>query len=417
MPMRPVLSANFDSHVGNVPFIGLSALLRRSLAGEDVSELGAGLIERVQQHNDLYALLDLSTVLQLHYQREAGLTVLAEAVKARLLYRVKQARSAGALRMLVLKAPGDLMSNTPVECLLDELEITLDVLYVSPGVAIPGVLPDHDLLLVAVGESDENQPILVQLAEALGNWPRPVLNLPARVSRLARHIACELLGSVPGVIMPSTVRVDREHLQQIADGRVQIGAVLEAGAFPLIVRPVGSHAGSGLVKLEQPAEIDAYLAQHPQSQFYVARFFNYASPDGLFRKYRVVMVAGRPFVCHMGISQHWVVHYPYEEMIAHPSRRAEEQQIMASFDEGMGRRHQAAFDVLQQRVGLDYWGMDCAETADGELLIFEVTSAMVIHAMDRIDVFPYKQAQMKTVFSAFHRMLKQTARAAANPIV
>jgi len=37
--------------------------------------------------------------------------------------------------------------------------------------------------------------------------------------------------------------------------------------------------------------------------------------------------------------------------------------------------------------------------------------------MDRIDVFPYKQAQMKTVFSAFHRMLKQTARAAANPIV
>ena len=40
MPMRPVLSVTFESHVGDVPFIGLSALLRRSFAGEDVSALG-----------------------------------------------------------------------------------------------------------------------------------------------------------------------------------------------------------------------------------------------------------------------------------------------------------------------------------------------------------------------------------------
>lgn len=409
MPMSPVLSANFDSHIGHVPFMGVSALLRKAFAGGDVSELGASLIERVQQHNDLYALLDLSTVLQLHYQRETGLTVLAEAVKSQSLYRVAQARSTGALRMLVLKAPGDLMSNTPVECLLEELDITVDVLYVGQGMAWPAVLPEHDLLLVAVGESDENQPILTELNESLRDWPRPVLNLPARVSRLARNVACELLGDVPGVAMPATVRVGREYLQQIADGSAQVAAFLEGGEFPLILRPVGSHAGSGLVKVEQPEEIEAYLAQHPQTQFYVARFCNYASPDGLFRKYRVVMVDGRPFVCHMGISQHWMVHYPYEEMIAHASRRGEEQGVMETFDAGMARRHQAAFEMLQQRVGLDYWGMDCAETANGELLIFEVTSAMVIHAMDPIDLFPYKQAQMKTVFAAFHRMLERTA--------
>ncbi len=68
MPMRPVLSADFDSHVGHVPFMGVAALLRTAFAGGDVSELGAQLIERAQ-HNDQYALLDLSTVLQLHYQR------------------------------------------------------------------------------------------------------------------------------------------------------------------------------------------------------------------------------------------------------------------------------------------------------------------------------------------------------------
>jgi glutathione synthase/RimK-type ligase-like ATP-grasp enzyme len=413
MPMRPVLSADFESHLSQAPFMGVSTLLRKAFAGGDVSELGASLIERAQQHNDLYALLDLSTVLQLHYQREAGLAVLAEALKGQALYRVAQAGSATALRLLVLKAPGDLMSNTPVECLLEEFEITVDVLYVSvdvrTGAGLPAVLPEHDVLLVAVGESDENQALLAHLAESLAAWPRPVLNLPDRVSRLSRQVASARLGDVPGVAMPSTVRVDRESLQQIADGRAGIETFLPGGAFPLILRPVGSHAGNGLVKVEQAAEIEAYLAEHAHSQFYLARFFNYASADGLFRKYRVVLVAGRPFICHMGISQHWMVHYPYEEMIAHASRRGEEQQAMETFNQGMALRHQAAFAMLQQRVGLDYWGMDCAETATGELLIFEVASAMVIHAMDRVDLFPYKQTQMKSVFAAFYRMLEQAA--------
>ncbi len=338
---------------------------------------------------------------------------MAEALKTQALYRVAQAHAPGALRLLALKAPGDLMSNTPFECLLEEFDMTVDVLYVQAGAGLPAMLPEHDVLLVAVGESDQNRPLLAELAEALAAWPKPVLNAPARVACLARDRACALLGGLPGVVMPRTVRLARAALQQLADGSAPVAALLADGAFPLILRPVGSHAGSGLEKVEQPAEVAAYLARHAEAQFYVARFFNYASPDGLFRKYRVVMVAGRPYVCHMGISQHWMVHYPYEEMLAHASRRAEEQQAMATFGEGLGQRHQAAWAALQQQIGLDYWGMDCAETADGRLLIFEVTSAMVIHAMDRVDIFPYKQTQMKTVFTAFHRMLEHAARAAA----
>jgi len=351
-------------------------------------------------------------VLQLHYQRDSALIVLGEALKAQVLFRLRQGRNPGALRMLILKAHGDLMSNTPVECLLDEFDLTLDVLYVGPDLAWPEVLPDHDVLLVAVGESDQNRPLLEHLSEALAEWPRPVLNPPAHVGRLARDAASARLEGMPGVVMPRTVRVTRSALQQLADGTLEVGALLAQGAFPLIVRPLGTHAGAGLAKVEGPAQVARYLQEHAQDQFYLARFFNYASPDGLFRKYRVVMVAGRPYLCHMGISQHWMVHYPYDEMMAHESRRGEEQAAMAGFEQGLAARHSAAFAALQAAMGLDYWGMDCAETADGKLLVFEVTSAMVIHAMDRVDFFPYKQAQMHSVFKAFHEMLEHTARAA-----
>jgi hypothetical protein len=54
-------------------------------------------------------------------------------------------------------------------------------------------------------------------------------------------------------------------------------------------------------------------------------------------------------------------------------------------------------------------GIDCAETQDGELLIFEVDSNMVVHAFDPVDVYPYKQPQMQKVFAAFRAMLIKVA--------
>jgi hypothetical protein len=56
-------------------------------------------------------------------------------------------------------------------------------------------------------------------------------------------------------------------------------------------------------------------------------------------------------------------------------------------------------------MGLDYLGIDCGETSTGELLIFEVDSNMIVHAMDTAEVFPYKQPQMQKVFAAFRTML------------
>ena len=65
-----------------------------------------------------------------------------------------------------------------------------------------------------------------------------------------------------------------------------------------------------------------------------------------------------------------------------------------------------ALAALSDRLGLEYVGIDCGETPEGKLLIFEVDSGMTVHAMDGVDVFPYKQVQMKKVFRAFREMLE-----------
>jgi hypothetical protein len=179
--------------------------------------------------------------------------------------------------------------------------------------------------------------------------------------------------------------------------------------YPYIVRPVGSHAGQGLVKVSDRHELGQYLAGADVAEYYAAPFVDYRSADGLFRKYRIVMIDGRPFACHMGISTEWMVHYPYPEMLAHAERREEEAQLMRTFDSGFAARHAGALRSIAELTGLDYVGFDCAETRDGSLLIFEIATAMVVHDMDDPNMFPYKIPQMRRVFGAFHEMLRRAA--------
>ncbi len=74
---------------------------------------------------------------------------------------------------------------------------------------------------------------------------------------------------------------------------------------------------------------------------------------------------------------------------------------MAGFDDGFARRHAQAFAALHRSVGLDYFGIDCAEAPDGRLLVFEVDTAMIVHDMDDADLFPYKQPAMRRLFDGF----------------
>ena len=97
-------------------------------------------------------------------------------------------------------------------------------------------------------------------------------------------------------------------------------------------------------------------------------------------------------------------------MLESAENRAFEARFMATFDQDFAARHAAAFAGLAERIGLDYFAIDCAETQDGRLLLFEADVAMIVHDMDPPDLFPYKQPQMRKVFDAFQAMLHEAAR-------
>jgi hypothetical protein len=381
------------------PTLGLSALARMVFEGADIQPLFAQLIERAGE-GDAGALMDIATMLLLTGDRD-GLRIQAEALQHQRLYS-RPAPQAGGVRLLALAAAGDTMANTPLDFLLDGSDIELLTLYIDPAQPLPSPLPDHDVAFLAIGESEANRAALGSLEGVTGDWPRPLLNgAPARIAELTRDGVCALMDGAADVVAPATLRLDRLQLARIGQGETgEIG-------LPFIVRPIGSQAGTGLEKIDAAEQISAYLQGRDEPVFYVSPFIDYAGPDGQFRKQRIALIEGKPFVCHLAISPRWMVHYMNAEMIENADNRAEEARFMADFDTGFAVRHRAAFEQLHQRIGLDYFAVDCAETHDGRLLLFEADVAMIVHAMDPPDVFPYKPPQMRKVFDAFQAMVRR----------
>ena len=387
-----------------VPFIGLPDLMRMAMKGIDLTPLGSKLIEYAQQNAQAAeAWLDIATIFQLKQNRDFALTMQREALRLQRVFHQPAQRFPVRVRLLAVFGAGDLMANTPVEFLVEHSDIALDMLYATLDEPIPDALPPYDAIFVAIAESEENRPLLDKVGAWLRTVAVPVFNRPECISRLSRDEVWATYHDIVGVCLPQTVRVSRELLAEWAAGRVPEG--LTEQGFPCIVRPVDSHAGLGLEQLCDGVALAAYLAQHQEPMFFVAPFVDYRGRDGQFRKYRIVLIQGVPHLCHLAISQHWMVHYLNADMLQNPVNRAEEARCMLEFEHSFAMRHAVALSEIARRSGLDYVGIDCAELPDGRLLVFEIDSNMVVHALDPEDIFPYKKPHMQTVFDAFQRML------------
>ena len=114
----------------------------------------------------------------------------------------------------------------------------------------------------------------------------------------------------------------------------------------------------------------------------------------------------------MAIADRWDIWYLNAGMSDDAAKRLEEETFMRTFDFGFARRHATALAGMVERVGLDYFTIDCAENKRGELLIFEADNTAVVHNMDSPAMFPYKPPQMRKIFEAFAAMLLDRAREA-----
>jgi hypothetical protein len=384
--------------------IGMAALTTAAFQGRAPDEL-AGMIERADT-DPIARLLDTSIAYQLAFRRAEALRLQDEALAASQLFRIRrESPSPAGIRLLALMAPGDLMVNTPLDFITNYLDVRLDLLFLMSDRGLPAIVPDHDVMFFAVSESDAA--MLAHMSRLFTSWPRPVLNDPRFLPALARDTLARSLADVPSICSPPTVTVSRDELTSLLRRGGAISDLLPGCGYPILVRPHGSHAGAGLKKIDNANDLASYLLFAFAPSYFATAFVDYRSADGLYRKYRVAFIDRQPYLCHMAVSQNWMVHYLNAGMMESADKRADEAQAMMDFDTTFAARHREAFTALHERLPFDYYSIDCSELPDGRLLVFEADIAAIIHAMDPEAVFPYKHTQMRRVFAAFGDMLRR----------
>jgi hypothetical protein len=378
-----------------------------SIAGFDFTAHTQAMIAEAQDNpDDAMLWMNLSTAMMSLKHEELGLTIQDQALAQQRIYVRPAAVQPAKLRLLMLVVPGNLSANVPIDCLLENSDVDLIYYFMDPHGAEPLAwdIPGHDLTMVAVGASDDTRELITRLEHKLADWPTPVINAPQFVFSSERNTASLLLQNVPGLQISPALHITRTELEEVAAGNLMLSDVVAGHQFPIILRPVGTHGGHGLQKLDTPAQVATYLSELNEPVFFLSQFIDYSGDDGQYRKFRVVLIDGKPYACHMGISSHWMIHYVNAGMYEDAAKRAEEAVFLNTFAD-FAERHKVALDTIYQRSGLDYLGIDCAETKDGQFLVFEIDPAMVIHAMDDEVLFPNKQIHMSKVINAFRNLL------------
>ncbi|MES2185018.1 MAG: tetratricopeptide repeat protein [Pseudomonadota bacterium] len=306
-----------------------------------------------------------------------------------------------AMVVLVLWAAGK--GNVPIDQLLPRRSITRIVVFIEYlDAAQESRLPAYDFVFNAVGDADVTGPTAAPMAAFLARCTRPVLNLPEAVARTARDQAGALLGSIPGLVVPATVRFDTAAL------RTELPRT-QGLEFPVIVRPGNSHGGSHLARLDSAQDLRDFEPFNA-AFYYATAYVDYRSGDGFFRKYRMVFIDRQPFAYHLAIGERWMVHHATAGMEDHAWKRAEEAAFLADSERALGAAALATLRAIGRRLDLDYAGVDFGLLPDGRVLLFEANATMLAHPEVPGSLFGYKNPYVRRIYEAFNTLM---ARAAA----
>ncbi|MCB1669714.1 MAG: hypothetical protein R3F41_14430 [Gammaproteobacteria bacterium] len=231
----------------------------------------------------------------------------------------------------------------------------------------------HDLVFCEIADPDSHTMALNKACRLHGlvQDRLPWVNDPHRIPGTGREKIPGLLADIEGITVPRVIRVKP---RSIAD----LEAAIEAGGLklPVLIRPTGSHGGQSLVLIKTTHDLQHLLLARFHEAF-ISEFVD-TSENGIYAKYRIAVINGEAFIRHVIFSNHWIVHSESRTFMSeHPEFQDREAQLLDSFDARIKPQIASAIAHVHERIGLDYFGIDCA-FSDGRLTLFEVNANMNI---------------------------------------
>jgi Flp pilus assembly protein TadD len=344
----------------------------------------------------------LASLLEARGEAEAARAQLDIAYRRQALF----AQPAPDPRMRVLVLATVSAGNVPYRLIMPQAHYSRLIWYMEYAREADTPAPDqYDLIFNTIGDADLAEPSAGAVERFLKGVSKPLLNPPAQVMRTRRDRTPDLLGGLSDVVVPRTLRLDA---RRIAQSGLAVLATEHGFSGPVLARPIGSHGGQGL-RLAADIKALGAVPPAPGLDHYLTQYVDYRSPDGLFRKYRVLFVDRQPFAYHQAISDGWLVHHESADMTRFADRRAEEAAFLNDPARALGERGMRAIEQIGRTLDLDYCGVDFSVLPDGRLLIFEANATMLAHLEDPSGPFAHKNPHVARIAQAFQALLERRA--------
>lgn len=233
-----------------------------------------------------------------------------------------------------------------------------------------------DVIINEISDADTHQYALKRCAHLCHQQNKPVVNHPQVIMQTRRDHVYQRLHNLPMVQMPKTIRFTPHSPRDVAQA-------IDANqlSYPILFRQAGDHGGISTIQLAHEADIETAMYRFALDgrPYYGTQWIDFRCDDGLYRKYRLVIVGDQVFLRHVIISDQWLIHSSSREFMAdHPHLRIEEQQALAHFETTLRPNIQPTIALISNQLSLDYYGIDCCIKPSGELLIFEANANMNI---------------------------------------
>ena len=228
------------------------------------------------------------------------------------------------------------------------------------------------ILFNEISDGDTHKAALRRAAQIRDIFPNlHCINEPTYVQESTRDRVAERLLGIDGLNVPKTLRFQPRSPDDVR------AKWQEAFGPQVLLRRAGQHGGVDTVLLSKPSELSKLHALPLDgSDYYMTEFVDYRSVDGFYRKYRFAVIDGEPFVRHLIISEDWKIHAASRAYQQHEAHGREEAAALDGFERGMKLEIADRIREIGARMHLEFFGIDCAVTPQGELLLFEANATM-----------------------------------------
>ncbi|MBF0623085.1 MAG: hypothetical protein HQL54_14300 [Magnetococcales bacterium] len=266
-------------------------------------------------------------------------------------------------------------------------------------------VPKTQLIVNAICDPDICNNALNMAVHLTQDLKLPVLNHPKQVLLTRRGRVSSLLSDLPGWTIPKTIRITPKRASEV------ITAARDKGVEPpFIFRPAGGHGLTERMLIDTPESLNG-IARFPLDGrgFYATQFIDFKNSDGVYRKFRFMVIDGVAYPRHMLIDHNWNVHAKARtEAMADTARyRDEERAFLKHGFEAL----RPGVETIAQRMGLDALVVDGGLDAQDKPVLFEAnTCGRLIGSQARSPKpFAYLNTPVERIQNAIAQLLMKRA--------